>query len=80
MPTQTVVESFTERELAAWRRFLRTHAGLVKELDADLEAVPTKTLRLTTTQHTHSGVAMNEALLYLAGVIRLTFRPQQFWP
>ena len=38
MPTQTVVESFTERELAAWRGFLRTHAGLVKELDADLEA------------------------------------------
>ena len=42
MPTQTVVESFTERELAAWRRFLRTHAGLVKELDADLEAEPTR--------------------------------------
>jgi DNA-binding MarR family transcriptional regulator len=37
VPTQTVVESFTERELAAWRGFLRTHAGLVKELDADLE-------------------------------------------
>lgn len=38
MPTQTVLESFTEGELAAWRGFLRTHAGLVKELDADLEA------------------------------------------
>jgi len=38
VPTQTVLESFTEGELAAWRGFLRTHAGLVKELDADLEA------------------------------------------
>jgi DNA-binding MarR family transcriptional regulator len=35
---QTVVEGFTEVELAAWRGFLRTHAALVKELDGDLEA------------------------------------------
>jgi DNA-binding MarR family transcriptional regulator len=38
VPTQTVVESFTEAQLAAWRGFLRTHAALVKQLDADLEA------------------------------------------
>jgi DNA-binding MarR family transcriptional regulator len=35
---QTAVEGFTEMELAAWRGFLRTHALLVKELDADLES------------------------------------------
>jgi DNA-binding MarR family transcriptional regulator len=38
VPTQTVVVPFTDAELAAWRGFLRTHAALVKELDADLEA------------------------------------------
>jgi len=38
VPTQTVVDAFTEAELAAWRGFLRAHSGLVKELDADLEA------------------------------------------
>jgi DNA-binding MarR family transcriptional regulator len=38
VPSQTVVAPFTDAELAAWRGFLRTHAALVKELDADLEA------------------------------------------
>jgi DNA-binding MarR family transcriptional regulator len=38
VPSQTVVAPFTDVELAAWRGFLRTHAALVKELDADLEA------------------------------------------
>jgi DNA-binding MarR family transcriptional regulator len=38
VPTQTAVDSFTDAELAAWRGFLRTHAALVKQLDADLEA------------------------------------------
>ena len=37
MPTQTVVQTFTDAELAAWRGFLRAHSALVKELDADLE-------------------------------------------
>jgi DNA-binding MarR family transcriptional regulator len=34
----TVAEPLTERELGAWRGLLRTHALLVKRLDAELEA------------------------------------------
>ena len=37
-PVQTDVRPLTEPELRAWRGLLRTHAQLVKRLDADLEA------------------------------------------
>src|SRR3712207_2745365 len=36
--TQPVTGPLTDRELRAWRGLLRTHALLVKRLDADLEA------------------------------------------
>ena len=35
---QSAVSSLSARELAAWRGFLRVHSGLVRELNADLEA------------------------------------------
>lgn len=38
MATATRQPSLTETELAAWRGMLRTHATLVKRLDAELEA------------------------------------------
>ena len=39
MSTQlTATAPLTERELGAWRGLLRTHAALVKRLDAELEA------------------------------------------
>jgi len=38
MPAQTTLPPLTETELAAWRGLLRTHALLVKRLDAELEA------------------------------------------
>ena len=38
MTTDTALEPLTEPELRAWRGLLRTHAVLVKRLDADLEA------------------------------------------
>jgi DNA-binding MarR family transcriptional regulator len=37
-PVQTDARPLTEPELRAWRGLLRTHAQLVKRLDADLEA------------------------------------------
>jgi DNA-binding MarR family transcriptional regulator len=37
-PVQTQTRSLTDRELRAWRGLLRTHALLVKRLDAELEA------------------------------------------
>jgi len=37
-PVQTEIRPLTDRELRAWRGLLRTHAMLVKRLDADLEA------------------------------------------
>ena len=37
-PVQTQTRELTERELRAWRGLLRTHALLVKRLDAELEA------------------------------------------
>jgi DNA-binding MarR family transcriptional regulator len=36
--TESVAEPLTERELGAWRGLLRSHALLVKRLDAELEA------------------------------------------
>jgi DNA-binding MarR family transcriptional regulator len=36
--SSTVTQGLTEQELAAWRGLLRTHAMLVKRLDAELEA------------------------------------------
>jgi DNA-binding MarR family transcriptional regulator len=36
--TAPAAAELTELELAAWRGFLRTHAALVKALDAELEA------------------------------------------
>ena len=35
---QSAVSPLSARELAAWRGFLRVHSGLVRELNADLEA------------------------------------------
>ena len=37
-PVQTEIRPLTDRELRAWRGMLRTHAMVVKRLDADLEA------------------------------------------
>lgn len=37
-PVQIDTERLTDRELRAWRGLLRTHAHLVKRLDAELEA------------------------------------------
>ena len=34
----TIVTELTDAQLAAWRGFLRVHAALLKELDAELEA------------------------------------------
>jgi DNA-binding MarR family transcriptional regulator len=34
---RTASSQLSERELAAWRGLLRAHAGLIKELDAELE-------------------------------------------
>jgi len=36
--TPTAADSFSDRELRAWRGMLRAHASLTKSLDADLEA------------------------------------------
>src|SRR5688500_9007671 len=38
MATSTELQPFTDVELRAWRGLLRTHAMLVKRLDAELEA------------------------------------------
>ena len=35
---ETAVTLLNERELAAWRGFLRVHSGLVRQLNAELEA------------------------------------------
>jgi DNA-binding MarR family transcriptional regulator len=35
---ETAVTQLSTRELAAWRGFLRVHAGLVRQLNAELEA------------------------------------------
>jgi DNA-binding MarR family transcriptional regulator len=36
--SQIALESVTDAEFAAWRGFVRVHASVVKQLDADLEA------------------------------------------
>ena len=38
MPTTTDTELLSPRELSAWRGFLRVHAALTRELDAELAA------------------------------------------
>ena len=38
MPTSTQLQPLNDTELRAWRGLLRTHAMLVKRLDAELEA------------------------------------------
>ena len=38
MPTSTALQTLNDTELRAWRGLLRTHAMLVKRLDAELEA------------------------------------------
>ena len=45
---ETTVTLLTERELAAWRGFLRVHSGLVRQLNTELEASHALPLAKTT--------------------------------
>jgi DNA-binding MarR family transcriptional regulator len=38
MPSTTIPEELSSAELAVWRGFLRVHAALAKQLDAELDA------------------------------------------
>jgi DNA-binding MarR family transcriptional regulator len=86
VPTQTVLSPFTDAELAAWRGFLRTHAALVKELDADLEAqhqLPLSSYDVLTTLADHPDGRMRmrdlaeAVVLSRSGLTRLVDRLQR---
>jgi DNA-binding MarR family transcriptional regulator len=58
VPTQIALESATDAEFAAWRGFLRVHASVVRQLDADLEAeheLPLISYEVLTTLAEHPG-------------------------
>jgi DNA-binding MarR family transcriptional regulator len=84
--TETVAEPLTDAELAAWRGFLRLHASLVKELDAELEAhhkLPLSSYDVLTTLADQPGGRMrmcdlaDAVVLSRSGLTRLVDRLQR---
>jgi DNA-binding MarR family transcriptional regulator len=84
--TDIAAEPLTDAELAAWRGFLRLHASLVKDLDAELEAhhkLPLSSYDVLTALANHPGGRMrmcdlaDAVVLSRSGLTRLVDRLQR---